>query len=95
MVAAAAKNLGKMPCPHCGEPVAVKETASGILKYACQDAECEAEAFARPHTVAARKWRALVGAKAPAPAAPKQEPAPAPAPAPAKKPATPFSMLGL
>lgn len=99
MVAAAAKNLGKIPCPCCAEPVALKQTASGILKYECQDADCEASGFARPHTARARAWLELVGQKAaaPSPAAPSPAPTPAPAPppAPVKKPAKPFDMLGL
>lgn len=89
MVAAAAKNLGKIPCPCCTEPVALKQTASGILKWECQDAECEASGFARPHTAAARKLLEKVGTKS-APA----EPAPKPVPA-APKPAKPFDLLGL
>jgi septal ring-binding cell division protein DamX len=105
MVAAAAKNLGKIKCPCCGEPVALKQTVSGILKWDCQDAECEANGFARPHTAAARKLLELVSPKpapaaaAPAAPAPTAKPAPAsavkPAPTPAAKPATPFSLLGL
>jgi ribosomal protein L37AE/L43A len=82
MVAAAAKNLGKIKCPCCGEPTALKQTASGILKWECQDAGCEASGFARPHTAAARKLLEQIGTK-PAPATP--EPAPVPAPKPARK----------
>jgi ribosomal protein L37AE/L43A len=84
MVAAAATNLGKIACPCCKEPVALKKTASGILKWECQDAGCEASGFARPHTAAARKLLEQVGAK-PAPAAKEPEPAAAPAPKPARK----------
>jgi ribosomal protein L37AE/L43A len=92
MVAAVAKNLGKMPCPCCREPVAVKQTASGILKWDCQDAECEATGFARSHTKAAAKILAAIGAKAPA----TVDPAPTPTPTPAAKPArAPFSLGGL
>lgn len=91
MVAAAAKNLGKIPCPCCREPVALKQTATGILKYECQDADCEASGFARPHTARARAWLELVGNKAAA----APTPAPTPAPVPAKKPAKPFDLLGL
>jgi hypothetical protein len=98
MVAAAAKNLGKIKCPCCGEPVALKQTVSGILKWDCQDADCEANGFARPHTAAARKLLELVGTKT----APAADPAPKPAakpeqapPKPAAKPARPFDLLGL
>jgi ribosomal protein L37AE/L43A len=98
MVAAVAKNLGKMPCPHCSEPVAVKQTASGILKWDCQDADCEATGFARAHTAAAAKILAALGTKPAPPKAPTPEPEPVPpkAPAPAPKPArVPFSLGGL
>lgn len=74
MVAAAAKNLGKIKCPCCGEPTALKQTTSGILKWECQDAGCEASGFARPHTAAARKLLEQVGPKQ-APATPEPKPA--------------------
>lgn len=109
MVAAAAKNLGKIKCPCCGEQTALKQTASGILKWECQDADCEATGFARPHTAAARKLLEIVGTKPapampapaaipapkPAPAAKKPDPDPAPNPPPARKPAQPFDILNL
>lgn len=66
MVAAAKKNLGKMPCPHCAGPVAVMEAGTGTLSYKCQEADCEATGFAAAHTAAARKWRAVLPAAAPA-----------------------------
>lgn len=89
MVAAAATNLGKIPCPCCKEPVALKRTASGILKYDCQEADCEASGFARAHTARARAWLDQVGTKAaaPAPAAPATPAALPVPPKPAAKPA--------
>lgn len=68
-MAAAKKNLGKMPCPHCGDPVAVMQAETGTLSYKCQDADCESSGFAAGHTGAARKWLASTArpaAKAPA-----------------------------
>jgi hypothetical protein len=79
MVAAPKKNLGKMPCPDCRQPVAVMEAASGTLSYKCQEADCEATGFAQAHTAAARRWLAALGTgKAPAGAPPKPAAAPAP-----------------
>jgi len=60
-MAAAKKNLGKMPCPHCGDPVAVMQAETGTLSYKCQDADCESSGFAPGHTGAARKWLAALG----------------------------------
>ncbi len=59
MVAAAKKNLGKIPCPDCKEPVALMQAdKTGTLSYKCQDAECECTGFAQAHTAAARRWLA-------------------------------------
>jgi ssDNA-binding Zn-finger/Zn-ribbon topoisomerase 1 len=96
MAAAPKENLGKMPCPACGEPVALKKSATGKLSYACQDAECESTGYADQHTGAARKWLAALTVKAaatghplplvlPAPT-PTPSPTPAPVPAPEPKP---------
>lgn len=79
MVAAPKTNLGKMPCPDCGQPVAVKQAASGTLSYACQEADCEATGFAQAHTAAARRWQAALGTRQ---APPTEPPKPAAAPAP-------------
>jgi hypothetical protein len=79
MVAAPKKNLGKMPCPDCRQPVAVMEAASGTLSYKCQEADCEATGFAQAHTAAARRWLAALGTRQAPPAAPAK-PAAAPAP---------------
>ncbi|MGZ3319671.1 MAG: hypothetical protein ACXU9C_01680 [Xanthobacteraceae bacterium] len=66
MVAAAKVNHGKMPCPDCGEPVALKEsTATGTLSWDCQDADCEATGFAKKHTAAARRWLSKVQKRTP------------------------------
>ncbi len=87
MVAAAKTNLGKIPCPCCGDPVALKRSATGKLSYACQDAECESTGFADQHSGAARKWLAKLPV-VPAPIIPptmaaQNKPASAPKPPPA------------
>lgn len=101
MAAAPKENLGKIPCPCCGDPVALKKSATGKLSYACQDAGCESTGFADQSSGAARKWLASLitkpvpdGAK-PTPAAPKGAPARVEPPPPkaAQKPA--FSIEGL
>lgn len=102
MVAKAKENLGKMPCPCCGEPVALKKADTGTLSFKCEDADCEQTGFAQAHTGAARKWLAKVVRRAAAPepdSAPKPAPArqapasaakpPDPAPIPAPPPKTP------
>lgn len=66
MATAPKKNLGKIPCPHCGGAVAVYQSLPGTLSYKCQESECEASAFAAPHTGAGKKWLAALGAAAPA-----------------------------
>jgi hypothetical protein len=104
MVAAAKKNMGKMPCPHCSDPVAVMQAPTGTLSYKCQHADCEATGFASAHTAAARKWLAALGAPKseptepakPAQAAPAQPvPAPAPPAPAAKAPRPAFSLESL
>lgn len=77
-MATAKQNLGKMPCPHCGDPVAVFKSSTGKLSYKCQDADCEASCFAEAHSGVARKWLALL---------PKREPEAAPATVPEAAPA--------
>ncbi|OEZ93486.1 hypothetical protein JAB8_06020 [Janthinobacterium sp. HH106] len=57
-MATAKKNLGKMPCPDCGDPVAVMQSEPGTLSYKCQHADCESSGFAQAHTGAARRWLA-------------------------------------
>ncbi len=103
MAAAPKENLGKMPCPCCGDPVALRKSATGKLSYACQDADCESTGFADQSSGAARKWlAALIGPASitkpiqtpPEPTKPA-EPVPAPKPAPKPAPAGPFSILGL
>lgn len=79
MVAAPKTNLGKMPCPGCGQPVAVKKAASGTLSYVCQEADCEQSGFAPAHTAAARRWLGALGNRQ-APASEPQKPAAAPVP---------------
>lgn len=74
-MATAKQNLGKMPCPHCGDPVAVFKSSTGKLSYKCQDADCEASCFAEAHSGVARKWLALLPNRTP-------EAAPMPAAAP-------------
>lgn len=64
-MATAKQNLGKMPCPHCGDPVAVFKSSTGKLSYKCQDADCEASCFAEAHSGVARKWLALLPQRAP------------------------------
>jgi hypothetical protein len=102
MVTAKKENLGRMPCPCCGEPVAVKKAImTGTLSYQCQDADCEATGYAPAHTAAARKWLAnIVTRGAPQPAPISTVPAPGPATnepkPPAAKPARqPFSLGNL
>lgn len=79
MVAAPKKNLGKMPCPDCRQPVAVMQAASGTLSYKCQEADCEATGFAQAHTAAARRWQTALGTRQ-APASEPPKPAAAPVP---------------
>lgn len=83
MAAAPKENLGKIPCPCCGDPVALKKSATGKLSYQCQDAACESTGFADVSSGAARKWLAALS-PADKPAA-KQEPT-KPTPAPVKAP---------
>jgi ssDNA-binding Zn-finger/Zn-ribbon topoisomerase 1 len=71
------KNLGKMPCPGCGDAVAVMQSETGMLSYKCQNAECETSGFAPAHTGAAKKWRAAL---------PKNETVTASVPIPESKP---------
>ena len=80
-MATAKTNLGKMPCPACGDPVAVMRADTGTLSYKCQDAGCEMSAFAQVHTGAARRWLA----KLPAGAVPVVAPVVAPVIKPIKK----------
>jgi hypothetical protein len=57
MVAAAKKNMGKIPCPDCKQPVALMQAEkTGTLSYKCQEADCECTGFAQYHTAAARRW---------------------------------------
>ena len=56
MAAAPKDNLGRFPCPCCGEPVALKRSATMKLSYVCDDADCEMSGYANPNTGAARKW---------------------------------------
>jgi hypothetical protein len=97
MVAAAKTNLGKIACPCCHQPVALKKSATGKLSYNCQEADCEATGFADQHTAAARKWMAALPSRpadqAPAPTpAPKKQDTPPPPPKPAR---AAFSLEGL
>lgn len=80
MAAAPKENLGKMPCPCCSQPVALKKSATGKLSYQCQEADCEAIGYAEPHSSVARKWIAAVGTRQQPPKAPA-EPNPVPPPA--------------
>lgn len=64
MAAAPKENLGKMPCPCCGEPVALKRSATQKLSFVCDDADCEQSGYANPNTGAARKWLSLVSKRA-------------------------------
>ena len=57
-MATAKKNLGKIPCPACGDPVAVYQAETGTLSYKCQHPDCESSGYAPQHTGAARKWLA-------------------------------------
>lgn len=85
MAAAPKENLGKIPCPCCGDPVALKKSATGKLSYQCQDADCESTGFADQHSGAARKWLAALSPVAKPAAKPepiKTTPAPAKPPAP-------------
>lgn len=108
MAAAPKTNLGKIPCPVCGDAVALKKSATGKLSYACQHADCEATGFADQSSGAARKWLAKLPAATPTPPAPTPAPikttpaaktptAPAPTPAapPPKPPRPAFSLDGL
>ena len=104
MAAAPKENLGKIPCPCCGDPVALRKSATGKLSYACQDADCESTGFADQSSGAARKWLAALTA-APAvitkpiaapPVAPQPVgPAPVVEPAPKKAPRPAFDLAGL
>ena len=73
-MAAAKQNLGKIPCPACGDPVAVHRAETGTLSIKCQHSDCELSAFAQKHTGRARAWLAAL---------PQREPEPAPSAAPA------------
>jgi ssDNA-binding Zn-finger/Zn-ribbon topoisomerase 1 len=101
MAAAPKENMGKMPCPCCGDPVALKKSATGKLSYQCQDAECESTGFADQHSGAARKWLAALTPAKQEPTkttpAPVKAPNPVPVVPPPKKtaPAGAFDLLGL
>jgi hypothetical protein len=80
MAAAPKENLGKIPCPCCDEPVALKRSATMKLSFVCDDADCEMSGYANPNTGAARKWLGQVVKRAacadPAPAASRPAPKP-------------------
>jgi predicted RNA-binding Zn-ribbon protein involved in translation (DUF1610 family) len=59
-MAAIKENLGKIPCPACGDLVAVYRSATSKLSYTCQHADCESTGYANPGTGAAKKWLSLL-----------------------------------
>lgn len=54
-MAALKTNLGKIPCPECGDLTALKENEAGTLTIACQ--ECDLSAFAKKGSECAKVWR--------------------------------------
>jgi hypothetical protein len=62
-MAIAKTNLGKIPCPACGDAVAIYQSGTGKLSYTCQHAECESTGYAAEHTGAAKKWISLLPKK--------------------------------
>lgn len=97
------QNLGKIPCPACGDSVAIYKSATGKLSYTCQHPDCESTGYAAEHTGAAKKWLAALPPKAvpeqQPKALPEQQPKAVkkadPAPVPPKAKASTFSVLGL
>lgn len=89
------QNLGKIPCPSCGDSVAIYRSATGKLSYTCQHPDCEQTGYAAEHTGAAKKWLSLLPPKAVPEQPPKAVKKPEPAPVPTKAKASPFSVLGL
>jgi hypothetical protein len=100
-MAAVKTKLGRIPCDCCGHLLVLKENEAKTLTIQCD--ECDVSAFAKPGTLAARKWRAALPVAAvpvvPVAQAPKSVPKaalPAPveeAPAPVPKKAAPFDPL--
>jgi ssDNA-binding Zn-finger/Zn-ribbon topoisomerase 1 len=64
MSATPRQNLGKIPCPSCGDGVALYKTATGKLSYTCQNPDCECTGYASAHTGSAKKWLAMLGKQA-------------------------------
>lgn len=58
-------NLGKIPCPACGDAVAIYRSGTGKLSYNCQHPDCESTGYAAEHTGAAKKWLSLLPKKSP------------------------------
>lgn len=50
------KNLGKIPCPCCGDTVAIYQSQTDKLSFNCQNPNCEATGYAGAHTGAAKQW---------------------------------------
>lgn len=73
-MAALKTNLGKIPCPECGDSTALKQNEAGTLTLACQ--ECDLSCFAKKGSGAAKRWLAkLPKEPVPQPGEPKLDPA--------------------
>lgn len=55
-MAALKENLGKIPCPECGDSTALKKNEAGTLTLSCQ--ECDFSGFAKKGSGAANRWLA-------------------------------------
>lgn len=83
-MAALKTNLGKIPCPECGDATALKENETGTLSIACQ--LCDFSGFAKKGTMCAKRWRDKL------PKAPAEDPADEPPKAPEKPAKSGFSL---
>ena len=78
---------GRGPCPHCGEAVFFRSTASQKLTFDCE--ACDSSGFAEPGGKCFKAWASRM-----TPMDGKATPGPAPSPAPAAPAARSVFSLG-
>lgn len=76
--------IGKIPCPCCGEDASVREQKNGRSYLLCNSAVCGFQGFTRSAD-ADKAMRGRMKTAAPITPTPPAAPAPAPAPIPPKK----------
>lgn len=74
--------IGKIPCPCCGEDASVREQKNGRSYLLCNSAVCGFQGFTRSVDADKAMRGRMKTAAAPAQPTPPAAPAPAPAPAP-------------